>query len=139
MILLAALTLSCVPVALHDADTLRCEDGTSIRLSGINAREIGWNGTTNYDAGCRRNAPCPRVDAVTARDHLARLIGIPGSVDRNGNLHVSGQPLSCVVNGKSYNRVTAWCYSGRVDLSCALVRSGDAAVWKRYWKGHRCG
>jgi endonuclease YncB( thermonuclease family) len=106
----------CAVAAITDGDTLRCEDGTRVRLAGISARER--NGT------CLRSHPCPAASAEEATAALRRI--------------VAGQTLRCQATGMTFGRVAAWCWSGRVDVSCAMVRSGTVAVWARYWRGHGC-
>src|SRR3546814_19374155 len=40
-------------------------------------------------------------------------------------------------SGSTYGRVAAFCErSDGVDLSCAMVESGTALKWERYWQGH---
>lgn len=116
-------TFPCSVASITDGDTLRChetgQDGRQIRvrLSGINARE--------RDGSCSANHPCPLASADDATAELSRL--------------AAGDVLSCEANGSSYRRVTAFCSnSAGVDLSCAMVESGTADRWDRYWQGHQC-
>jgi endonuclease YncB( thermonuclease family) len=47
--------------------------------------------------------------------------------------------MRCVSNGKSHERTTAWCVSPkRGDLGCAMVRSGFALKWDKFWRDHLC-
>jgi endonuclease YncB( thermonuclease family) len=132
-------TFSCSPIGVHDGDTLTCSDMTRVRVAGINAREIGWDGRKNIDQGCNNAAPCPTVDAVAARDRLVTLLGKPAGLDTNGNMRLAGPPLTCVPNGKTYNRVAAFCTTAAgVDVSCAMLASGAAAKWDKFWQGRRC-
>lgn len=107
----------CAVASIHDGDSLRCADGTRIRLAGIDAPEL---------AAChgRRGRICVPGDAQASKRALEHLI--------------AGRTLRCRAVGTSYGRVTAWCRAGSVDISCALVRGGYAARWDRYWRGHRC-
>lgn len=129
----------CTPIWVHDGDTFTCADRTRIRVAGINAREIVWDGMRNSDGGCNNNAPCPPVDAVTARNRLVALLGTPTGVDTNGNMRVAGRAVTCSANGTSYNRVAAFCTtSSGLDISCAMTASGAGVRWERYWLGHHC-
>ena len=130
---------SCSPIWVHDGDTFTCSDMTRIRVAGINAREIGWDGRKNSDKGCNSGAPCPTVDAVAARDRLVALLGSPSGLDANGNMRLAGPALTCEPNGTTYNRIAAFCRSPiSGNISCAMVASGAAAKWDRFWTGHRC-
>jgi endonuclease YncB( thermonuclease family) len=130
---------TCTPIWVHDGDTFTCSDRTRIRVAGINAREIGWDGAKNYDNGCNSSAPCPRLDAVAARDRLVSLIGKPQGLDANGNMRVTGPNLTCEPNGATYNRVAAFCTSPiGGDISCRMVASGAAARWDKFWLRRRC-
>lgn len=108
----------CTVASVHDGDTLRCLDGTRVRLAGIDAPEL---------AGCRgrRGRICVAWDGQASRRALAGM--------------VQGRTLACRRVGTSYRRVVAWCFDGPRDISCAMVASGRAIRWERYWRGHRCG
>jgi endonuclease YncB( thermonuclease family) len=114
---------SCAVVSITDGDTLRCfEEGPDgrpirVRLSGISAREA--------DGSCSPEHPCPDASAEAAMAELSRL--------------ATGQVLGCREVGRSYGRVAAFCRRpDGGDLSCAMVASGTAARWDRYWGDHRC-
>jgi endonuclease YncB( thermonuclease family) len=110
-ILLALATpqpIRCEVVAVHDGDTMRCSDGASIRLQGIDANEL--------DGSC--HTTCAILTARDARDNLAQL--------------ALGRRVSCEQTGTSCRRVTAWCSVGGVDLSCAQVHAGAAVRWAQY-------
>jgi len=113
--LLAALVLvaagqafECRVATVHDGDTIRCADGTRVRLQGIDANEL--------DGSC--HTTCARLSADRARARLESL-----------SLR---QTLRCSPTGRSYRRVVAWCsvrLRGRmVDLSCAQVETGTAII-----------
>src|SRR5436309_1915236 len=74
-------TFSCTVASVTDGDTLRCTDGTRVRISGINARE--------HDGTCNIGAPCPSASAVAATSALSGM--------------ASGQVLECQANGTTYN------------------------------------
>lgn len=52
---------------------------------------------------------------------------------------VLGRSLSCEKMGQTYGRTAAFCQrADGIDLSCAMVESGTAAKWDRYWGWHSC-
>lgn len=114
---------TCSVASITDGDTFRCEEtdeqgrAIRIRLSGVAARET--------DGTCSPGHPCPDASAeaaTAALSHLAR-----------------GQTLACQKVGETYGRVAAFCKrSDGVDLSCAMVESGTALKWWRYWRFHTC-
>lgn len=97
----------CKVARITDGDTLRCADGTRVRLAGIDAPEI---------SECRQGRKCVSGDAHASRRVLASL--------------AADETLQCRRVGTSYSRAVAFCSSQGVDLSCALVRNGAAV--KRY-------
>lgn len=129
----AGQTFECTPTRVWDGDgPIWCAEGPRIRLSGIAAREI--------DGTCRTNQPCPDADATKARDALVALVGRPDGQSAHGHVLVEGPTMRCrSVGSGGGNRTAAWCVSpAGGDLSCAMVKTGLALVWKRYWRGHRC-
>ncbi|OWQ98366.1 hypothetical protein [Sphingopyxis witflariensis] len=123
----------CTPTAVWDGDgPIWCAEGPHVRLSGIAAREM--------DGSCRPGHPCPDADPVAARDHLVRLVGEPQGKNRTGHIVVRGPAMRCVSRGGAGgNRTAAFCSSSwSGDLSCAMLRSGNAARWDKYWSAHRC-
>lgn len=124
---------TCTPIAVWDGDgPIWCAEGPHVRLSGIAAREM--------DGTCQANQPCPNASAVDARETLARMLGTVTGSRPEGHITVSGPKLSCLsVGGAGGSRTAAWCMSPRVgDLSCAMVQTGKALRWDRYWRDHRC-
>ena len=110
-------TFTCRVAQITDGDTLRCTNGTRVRIAGINSREL--------DGTCNVGAPCPAASAREATSALSAL--------------ARGQVLDCKSNGKTYNRIAAFCRTtGGIDLSCAMLDSGTVARWDRHWAGHRC-
>jgi endonuclease YncB( thermonuclease family) len=98
-------------VFINDGDTLRCEDGTRIRLHAVSARE--------RDGSCSPGHPCPSATAGAATAQLSRLAG--------------GKTIRCEPTGHSYNRVTAICWTPEgEEINCAMVRSGVALLWDRF-------
>lgn len=103
--------ITCAVAHINDGDTLRCHDGTRIRLHAVAAREI--------DGSCTLGHPCPEATAEAATRTLQRLAG--------------GQTIRCQSTGRSYNRVTAICWTpAGEEINCAMVRSGTAVIWDRF-------
>lgn len=124
----AGIAFTCTPVRVWDGDgPIWCAEGPRIRLSGIAAREI--------DGTCRKGHPCPKASAEAARDHLVSLIGRRTGVASTGHVLVKGEPLRCrSVGSGGGDRTAAWCSNSTAgDLSRAMVKSGYALRWKRYW------
>lgn len=114
---------ACTVSSVTDGDTFRCheQDGAGrsirVRLSGIAARE------TNET--CSPGHPCPTASAEAAATELRRL--------------ADAQTLQCRAVGDTYGRIAAFCQrSDGVDLSCAMVESGTALRWEKYWGAHSC-
>ena len=125
---------ACTPEKVWDGDgPIHCAEGPKVRLSGIAAREM--------DGSCSPGHPCPAASAEAARDALAALLGRTTGVASTGHLLVEGPALECLSEGSAKgSRTAAWCTSPTAgDLSCAMVASGTAAKWERYWRGHSCG
>jgi endonuclease YncB( thermonuclease family) len=102
---------SCAVAYINDGDTLRCQDGTRIRLHAVAARE--------RDGSCSPGHPCPTASAGAATAELSRLAG--------------GKILRCEPTGHSYNRITAICWTPTgEEINCAMVRSGTALLWDRF-------
>lgn len=107
--LLAAALLgsfTCVAPTHHDGDNVRCANiGESIRLQGIDAPEM--------PGACRPGRACTPGDPYAARDTLRALS--------------HGQTLQCQDEGRDrYGRIIARCSADGVDLSCAMIASGQA-------------
>ncbi|MEJ7934466.1 hypothetical protein WG907_09385 [Sphingobium sp. AN558] len=102
---------SCPVAAITDGDTLRCADGTRVRLHAVAARES--------DETCSVGHPCPDASGAAATAQLAAL--------------AEGQTLQCYPTGTSYDRVTAICRNqSDVEVNCAMVRTGTALIWPRF-------
>ena len=101
----------CQVASITDGDTLRCADGTRVRLHAVAARES--------DESCSPGHPCPSASGAAATATLEQLAG--------------GQGLQCTPTGTSYNRVTAICSNeAGVEVNCAMIQSGTAVIWPRY-------
>lgn len=104
-------TFSCVVAYVNDGDTLRCQDGTRIRLHAVAARES--------DESCSPGHPCPAASGAAATRELRRL--------------TSGRTITCEPTGRSGNRITAICSTpAGVEVNCAMVRSGTTLIWDRF-------
>lgn len=118
----------CTPVALWDADgPIWCKEGPRIRIAGIAARES--------DGTCLRNHPCPAMGPQEARQRTIEAMGarVTGK-RRTGHLTVTGPMMQCRAYGRSAKRVVASCTVGGRDLGCAIIASGAAVEWPRYWR-----
>jgi endonuclease YncB( thermonuclease family) len=114
---------ACAVTSVSDGDTFRCAereaDGRPIRvrLSGVAARE--------RDGSCAPGHPCPDASAEAATAALTDL--------------AADQRLTCRQSGTTYGRRAAFCRrEDGVDLSCAMVSTGTALRWDRYWQNHSC-
>lgn len=106
----AAYDFACNVAYVNDGDTLRCEDGTRVRLHAIAARET--------DGSCSPGHPCPSASAAESTSALTRL---------------AGSRITCIRTGQSYQRVTAICHNlSGVEINCAMVESGAALIWDRF-------
>lgn len=124
---------TCTPTAVWDGDgPVWCAEGQRVRLSGIAAREI--------DETCSAGHPCPDASGIAARDQLVMLLGGPKGTLPTGHIKVSAPPLRCTSMGNGRGaRTAAFCQrQDGVDLSCAMVASGTALIWQRYWGSHKC-
>lgn len=125
---------ACTPRKLWDGDgPIHCAEGPKVRLAGIAAREM--------DGGCKPGHPCPAATAESARRTLAGLLGRTTGRAPTGHLLVEGPVLECRSEGSAKgSRTAAWCISPKAgDINCAMVASGTAVKWDRYWRDHRCG
>ncbi len=129
------LRFDCTAVSVYDGDgPIACSEGFKIRLSGVAAREM--------DGTCRPGHPCPDASAEAARDRLVKLLGGEKGRTRSGTaVHIVIAPvkLRCLFAGGTYDRIAAWCATPKgADISCAMVASGTALIWRNHWRGHRC-
>lgn len=105
-----AYDFACDVAYVNDGDTLRCNDGTRVRLHAIAAREM--------DNTCSPGHPCPAASARGSKAALERL---------------AGSRITCIRTGQSYERVTAICHNVTgVEINCAMVESGAAEVWDKF-------
>lgn len=128
----AGITFQCTPTHVWDGDgPIWCAEGPKIRLAGIAAREM--------DGTCRPGHPCPNASPIASRDHLVRLLGGARGLGPHGHVLVRGPVLTCQSMGSGKgDRTAAWCSTGRMNLSCEMVRRGYAARWQVYWDERRC-
>lgn len=105
-----AYDFACNVAYVNDGDTLRCEDGTRVRLHAIAARET--------DGSCSPGHPCPSASAAESTSALT---------------HLAGRRITCLRTGQSYQRITAICdNSSGVEINCAMVERGAALIWDRF-------
>jgi endonuclease YncB( thermonuclease family) len=96
---------------VHDGDTLRCSDGTRIRLHAVAAREA--------DGSCSPGHPCPAASAAAATARLRQL--------------AEAHTIQCEAVGRSYDRITAVCWTpAGEEINCAMIDSGVALIWNRF-------
>lgn len=129
----AGQNFTCTPTAVWDGDgPIWCAEGPKVRLAGIAAREM--------DGTCRQGQPCPGASGTAARDELVRLLGGARGKRPEGHIRVEAGLMRCRSDGSAGgSRTAAWCVTASgVDLNCAMLRSGAAVRWDRYWRGHRC-
>lgn len=132
-IIAAGLAFTCTPTAVWDGDgPIWCAEGPKVRLAGVAAREM--------DGSCSLGQPCPTASAMEARDHLVAMLGGARGKLETGHIRVAAPTIRCVSDGSAGgSRTAAWCVTAvGLDLNCAMVRSGKALKWQRYWRGHRC-
>jgi endonuclease YncB( thermonuclease family) len=111
---LASAFFLCTSPSITDGDTVRCANGTRVRLAAVDAPEI---------TECRKGRTCAPGDGERSKRSLAQLIG--------------GRNLSCRKSGTSYNRVVAWCSAGGEDLSCEMWRGGYAIRLEQFDRERR--
>lgn len=129
----AGQSFKCTPTRVWDGDgPIWCAEGPHVRLSGVAAKEM--------DGTCKRGHPCPIADPIQSRDGLVRLIGKPIGYAREGHVLVTGPAMTCTSDGGAGgNRTAAFCVSPKSgDISCAMIKRGLAAKWKKYWRKHKC-
>lgn len=107
----------CLVAAAVDGDTLRCADGTRLRIAGIEANER--NSTCHIER-------CPAMLYAQAKRVVWAM--------------TVGKTLRCVPLGRSYKRIVARCtFADGRDLRCAVVASGAAVHWPVYVRRYRLG
>ena len=132
-VIAAGTYFTCTPTAVWDGDgPIWCAEGPRLRLAGIASREI--------DNSCRAGHPCPSVSGIVARNTLVRLLGGARGKLSEGHVTVGARPMRCLSDGSTGgSRTAAWCVTASgIDLNCAMIRSGSAVRWHRYWRQHHC-
>ncbi len=131
------LWFDCTATSVWDGDgPVACVEGFKVRLSGVAAREI--------DGACRPGHPCPAASGIASRDALVAILGGARGTLPTGHIVIAPIKLRCLFAGGTYDRIAAWCstpaVAGRpaVDVSCAMIASGTALKWDRFWDKHRC-
>ena len=130
--------LLCAVAYIHDADTLRCAGGPSVRIAAVEANEL--------QGGCHLPR-CPTMDSRAARDQLARIIGARIDEGRSIRRHrdVRRERLVLANRVVLQGRVVQQGKRPVVDfnlragrtLSCALIASGAAVRWPAFWARYR--
>lgn len=114
-------TITCemtAPAYVHDGDTIRCADGTRIRIAGVQAPDYE---DTEPCRQHRAEYTCSNAAADRSRIIVERL-----TINRT---------LTCQPLGQSYARVVASCkFADGRDLSCAILKAGAATRWDSYWR-----
>jgi len=103
----------CLVASVTDGDTLRCADGTRVRIAGIDAPEMPGH--------YARYRQCTPGDPFAAKAALSSL--------------TLGKGLQCRSVGRSYNRILAHCAVNGVGVGCYQVSHGYAV--KRYSEARR--
>jgi endonuclease YncB( thermonuclease family) len=75
-------SFSCTVASVHDGDTFTCQDGTRVRLAGIDAREV--------DGSCAPGHPCASAPPEAATAKLEQF--------------ALGRSFVCQDEGATYNR-----------------------------------
>ncbi len=106
----------CLVASVTDGDTIRCTNGTRVRLAAINARE--------KDGSCRTGMVCPIMPPARAKAIVTRMV-----------LH---KRLTCAPMGKSWNRTVGACrFADGRSVSCAIAATGAAAWEPSYARRYR--
>lgn len=109
--------LLCIVAHVHDGDTIRCTDGTRLRLAAIDAPEMGR---------CRRGRTCAPGDPRASRDNLRRLAG-PRITYQIVDANVCRRGFQAT---DPYGRRVVRAYRWRTDLSKAQLAGGYAIPWR---------
>ena len=127
MPVLPAAPFTCVVVRVHDGDgPLWCAGGIKVRIAGVQAPDYEDAEPCRRPGARRANYTCDTVAADRSQQIVERL--------------VLRQTLMCRPVGMSYARIVARCTlaDGR-SLSCAVIATGAAVRWDRYWRHYRMG
>ncbi|MES3091399.1 hypothetical protein O6027_07310 [Sphingomonas aerolata] len=122
-----ATAFSCTVTRVHDGDgPLWCSNGIKVRIAGVQAPDFESAAPCRAADSRRANYLCDDAAAKRSRQVVERL--------------VLRKTLECESTGESYGRVVARCAlpDGR-SLSCAVIASGAAVRWDRYWRQYRLG
>lgn len=109
--------LLCAVAAVTDGDSIRCKDGTRLRLAGIDAPEMSL---------CRRGRICAPGDPKASRDNLRRLAG-PSIRYRIVDANQCRRGFQAT---DPYGRRVVRTYAGGVDLGRAQLQGGFAIRWE---------
>ena len=125
---------TCTPTQVWAGDgPIWCAEGPKVKLQGIAVQE--------FDGTCRPRRKCPSVSAVQSRDYLVGLLGGAKGNATTGHIRVDGPKLDCISQGfnPANGKTVAFCRTASIgDLSCAMIRSDQAAVLFRHNGGAVC-
>lgn len=99
---------------VHDGDTIRLDDGTTVRLLGVDAPEV--------DSSYTRAEPC----GAGSRDYLKALVE-----GRRVTIEVGPEPKD------RYGRTLAMVYLGDVLVNGRIIRDGWAGAYRRFDYPHK--
>lgn len=104
------------PIYVTDGDTIRCADGTRVRIARIDAPEMRGH--------CQPGRHCAPGDPIASRDALVDLIG------RNS---ARCTPVSASTRGGGaydrWGRIVARCSVNGDDIGEYMIAGGFAIVW----------
>lgn len=106
---------------VHDGDTFTMDNGTVVRLWGVDAPEM-----KNPRAHCEEQLCLDEYGnfyrcANEATQYLIKLL--------------SNKHITCVSRGTSYNRMIGDCYADNVRVSATMIHSGWAVEDRRFSMG----
>lgn len=107
----------CLVASIYDGDTIRCADGTRLRLAGIDAPEIS----------CQRRRPCNTSGAIESRDNLRRLA--PAGTTISFRLTDANKCRRGFQATDPFGRSVVQAFSRGVDLGSAQLQAGYAVRW----------
>lgn len=99
---------------VHDGDTIRLDDGTTVRLLGVDAPEV--------ESSYTRAEPC----GAGSRDYLKALVE-----GRRVTIEVGPEPKD------RYGRTLAMVYLGDVLVNGRIIRDGWAGAYRRFDYPHK--
>lgn len=111
--------LLCIVAHVPDGDSIRCADGTRLRLAAIDAPEMGR---------CRRGRICAPGDPRASRDNLRRLASVGATISFRITDASKCRPGFQATD--PFGRRVVRAYARGVDLSEAQLAGGFAIRWR---------